>query len=251
MLRLLNTRSLYRFPIIKIGSIRRKEDLDTWNIWRKDKNKVNREELFKRMEGLINANVNKWRGQRLPRSALKAEAEKLTMRAFETYDPLKEASLVTHVNTRLLKLHGFVARHGDIAKIPEERFAGMRRFNEAEEYLYYKFNREPNAAEVADYLKISMPEVRRYRKESIKILTEGGASDFSSIKVMDPIKRYAMEAVYYDLKPEEKVVYEYLNGRGGRRKVTSTGEIARLTNMAPSKISRLKKSIAKQLELYL
>lgn len=250
MQQLLSTTEQIHVGIIKLAG-RKEDDLAAWEKWKVNQSDYNLEKIFKNMAGLINSNVNKWSQRRIPRVALKTEAEKLTLQALKTYDPTRGASLATHVNTRLQKLYGFAARHGDFAKIPEERFAGIRKFNQAEERLRNKLKREPNASDIADYLKISIPEVRRYRDENIKVLIEGGGSDFSSVEAIWSNKRYALEAVYFgDLNPEEKTVYEYLNGRG-RKKVTSTGEIAILINISASKVARLKKSIAKKIEKYL
>lgn len=230
----------------------RDEDLQAWQQWNITRDGLDLQKLMKRMEGIIISNVSKWR-VRVPRSSLRAEAERLSFRAFETYNPnnFGHASLATHVSIWLRKLHSFASRYGDIGKRPEDRFSGARRFNEGESHLKTQLKRDPTAAEVADFLKIPVREVGRYRLEQIQSLTERNPTELSSIKAIDPTKRYAIEAVYYDLGPEEKLVYEYLLGRGGRIKTESTGEIARLTGMTASKVSRLKKKIAKKLEVFL
>lgn len=237
---------------IKIAGTRSEEDSQLWLLWNKSRSPADLQKLMKQMEGLIISNVARWR-IRVPRSSLRAEAERLSVRAFETYDPnnIGRASLATHVNIYLQKLHAFASKYGDISKRPEDRFAGARRFNETEEHLRTQLRREPTAAEVADHMKIPISEVGRYRLENIKTLTERDAIELSSIQVIDPAKRYALEAVYYDLTPDEKLVYEHIKGRAGRRKTDSTGEIARLIKMTASKVSRLKKGIAKKLEMFL
>jgi hypothetical protein len=237
---------------IKLATTRTEGDLLAWEQWNASKSNFDLQKLMKRMEGLIISNVTKWQ-VRVPRSSLRAEAERLAMRAFKTYNPnnFGKASVATHVNTWLQKLHAFSSKHGDISKRPEDRFAGARRFNETEEHLKKQLKREPTAAEVADYMKISIPEVGRYRQEQTKTLIERHTTELSAIEAIDPTKRYALEAVYYDLTPDEKLVYEHIKGRAGRRRTHSTGEIARLTGMTASKISRLKKGIAKKLEMFL
>ncbi len=226
------------------------DDFLAWQQWKLTKSGIDLQRLMKRMEGLIISNTSKWK-VRVPRSSLRAEAERLALRAFETYNPEKGATLATHVNIWLQKLHSFASRYGDIGKRPEDRFAGARKFNEAEEHLRTQLKRDPSAAELADFLKMPVPEIERYRMEQIQSLTERNPVELSSIEAIDPIKRYALEAVYYDLSPEEKLVYEHLQGRGGRRKTTSTGDIAALTGMTASKVSRLKKKIAEKLEVFL
>lgn len=243
---------LLRGNNVKLATTRTEEDLIAWQQWNVTKSDIDLQKLMKRMEGLIISNASKWK-VRVPRSSLRAEAEKLAMRAFKTYDPnnFGRASVATHVNTWLQKLHAFSSKYGDISKRPEGRFAGARRFNEAEEHLKTQFKREPTAAEIADYMKMPISEVGRYRQEQTKTLTERSSMELSSIEAIDPVKRYALEAVYYDLTPDEKLVYEYIKGRAGRKQTDSTGEIARLTGMTASKISRLKKGIAKKLEMFL
>lgn len=236
----------------KFATLKGDEDLRAWQQWKETQSGIDLQKLMKRMEGIIVVNISKWK-VRVPRSSLKAEAERLALRAFETYNPqnVGRASLATHVNTWLQKLHSFASRYGDIGKRPEDRFAGARRFNESEYHLKTQLKRDPTAAEVADFMKLPIPEVERYRLEQVKALIERSPVELSSIEAIDPIKRYAIEAVYYDLAPEEKLVYEHLLGRGGRKKTESTGAIAKLTGMTASKVSRLKKKIAEKLEVFL
>ena len=199
------------------------------------------------------SNVNKYSGQRIPKSAIMAEAEKLALNAFNTYNPAMGASLATHLSNSLMKLYSFVARYGDIAKVPEKRYSGIRRFNDAENFLRNKLKREANAAEIADYLGIPISEVGRYREESATILSGSGESDFSNIDITEGslLKKYALNAIYYDLDQDEKIVYEYIYGKVGKKQTGSTGEIAKMTGMSPSKVSRIKKRIGDKLEKYL
>ncbi|MFA7710493.1 MAG: hypothetical protein WCY30_05265 [Candidatus Neomarinimicrobiota bacterium] len=237
----------------KFAGLFTKGDTEAWKKWQTTGSQDDLENLFKNFEGIITTAVKKYSSQRMPTSAIRTEAERLALGAFRTYNPSMGASLATHVNNNLLKLYGFVARYSDIAKVPEKRYSGVRRFNDAERILREKFKREPNAAEIADYLQIPVSEVGRYRQEGVQILSGSGISDFSNIDVGSDslLKKYALSAVYFDLEPEEKIVYEYVYGMAGKKQTGSTGEIATKTGMSPSKISRLKKKIADKIEKYL
>lgn len=241
-------RNREKVAFLGIGKSRQDLDLEAWKKWQETKSKDDLEKLFDRFSGLINANINQWSSQQIPKSSLRAEAEKQVMSAFQTYNPSAGASLATHVQYRLKKLHTFAARYGGIAIVPEDRFAGARRFKEAEEFLSQKFKRGPTAAELSDELNIPISEIYRYRQENKAILTESGGDDFSGISTKDPNLSYALRSVYYELAPEEKLVYEYVTGMAGKIKTESTTEIARLTGFSPSKVSRLKKKIADKLE---
>ena len=46
-------------------------------------------------------------------------------------------------------------------------------------------------------------------------------------------------------------VFDYLTGQSGSQKITSTGEIARREGWVDSKVSQLKKSIARKMKRYL
>ena len=232
-------------------SSRREEDLTLWQAWKLSNSNQDLIKLFGAFEGLINANINKWR-QQIPRVAIRAEAERLTLEAFRRYDPKMGASLATYVDQWLQKLWSFVNSRGNLLKIPEDRISMITRYQDTENHLREMLKREPTAAEVSDTMGIPAKEVARFRKEAFRTLTEGSSrTDFSSIKVTDPAVRHAIATVYFDLQPEEKLVYEHLYGVYGRPQTTSTNDIARLTGFTPSKVSRLKKKIAQKLSEYL
>lgn len=234
----------------KLGG-RREEDLALWQAWKLSASDQDLNKLFDAFEGLINVNINKWR-QQIPRVAVRVEAERLTLEAFRRYDPKMGASLASYVDQWLQKLWSFVNSRGNLLKIPEDRISMITRYQEAENHLRQMLKREPSAAEVSDAMGIPVKEVARFRKEAFKTLTEGSSrTDFSSIRVTDPTVQHAIATVYFDLQPEEKLVYEHLYGVYGRVQTTSTNDIARLVGFTPSKVSRLKKKIAQKLSEYL
>ena len=55
--------------------------------------------------------------------------------------------------------------------------------------------------------------------------------------------------IQYELKPEEQAVMEHLLGINGKPKL-KPGEIATKLNMTPSKVSRIKSSIASKMGQY-
>lgn len=243
----------YQGAAEKRAASRREEDRRLFKEYQENPSPQNLANLLDQLDGLIQAEVNKWSSARVPRAALVAEAESLAMDAIESYDSSQGASLATHVSNYLQKLYSFVAKTGSIDKIPENRYRRIREFNEAKRHLENKFNREPSAAELADYLKEDLKEIERFQKESYDSLTQatGLLGGLNEIEASNPQKRYAIEAVYYDLTPEEKVVYEYWQGRYGRPQVTRNKDIAAKTGMSESKVSRLRSKITKKIEDYL
>lgn len=247
-----NLREGFRTRALEKEAVEYQEkDLELWREWRRTRSHAVLEQLYDRLEPTISYHLQRWRSARVPQGALRAEAERLTLEALNTYDPNSGAAIRTYVNQWLQKLYSYVVNAGSVTKIPEHRYRQFRKFTSAERELKDKFKRDPSAAELADHLKIPKSEVERYRKESYGVLTETPESDvLSDFMGHSPQNRYILEAAYYDLSPDEKVVYEFLSGRYGRPQVTSTSEIARLANMSASKVYRLKNSIGQKMKAF-
>ncbi len=59
-----------------------------------------------------------------------------------------------------------------------------------------------------------------------------------------------LNMVRYELTPEELLVYEYTVGFGGKP-LLRPGQIANKLNMNPSKVTRLRKSMAAKVDKYM
>jgi hypothetical protein len=93
------------------------------------------------------------------------------------------------------------------------------------ENLRDKLGREPSATEVADHLGWGLREVTNIQKEIHKDLAMAGGLEeqpFFESSVDEEILDY----IYFELSPEEQVVYDYIFGRHGKPRLKkSTGKV--------------------------
>jgi DNA-directed RNA polymerase specialized sigma subunit len=170
------------------------------------------------------------------------------VKAFETYDPNRGAALNTHIRHQLKKAARFVTTYQNPARIPENRIYRIRELQDAEQILDEQFGRPPTQLEVADHLQWSPRQVdvlqREVRKARPFSQFEHDPASFSPSRHQEIIR-----LLPYDLTPEEKQVFEYIHGIGGKPKL-EPGQIAQRLGMSAPKVSRLKKSIADKYNQY-
>ena len=226
------------------------EDLELWNNWKKSPNRTNLQPLLARFNTDIQKRVNMFTGAELPKPAMVREAKKFAIDAFETYDPKKGASLNTHVYQHLKRLNRYVGDLQNEARIPENRRFKITQFRSVKNELTETLLREPTIAEIADKLIWPMEEVERMEAElrgkTLTSVFEGDMITGEGLRAEHRIVRN----IYYELSPQEQLVFEYLLGMGGKPKLNES-QIAKKTGMSVSKISRIKNTIGNKIESYM
>jgi len=235
----------------KLADVERaREDLELWKRWDSGGRKpADVKPLLVRFNPMINdrARIYLDKGMMIPPAAIKAEHRKQFMRAVETYDPKKGASLGTHVFSTLRASSRFITTNQNIARIPETRIFDIGDLKRATSTLDARLDREPTPKELAGYLRWNIGDVVRLQKENRRDLR---ASKFPvDVNVHRPSAvPAALKFVRRDLEPRDrKVLDAVMKGRKIR-------EIAKMrgTGMgSPSAVARSKARIAKRLETYL
>jgi hypothetical protein len=67
----------------------------------------------------------------------------------------------------------------------------------------------------------------------------------------DARHKQLLHDIYWELTPDEKMVFEYLFGMNGKKKVDTGKDLSRLTGFSQPKVSVIRSSIAKKLEPHL
>jgi DNA-directed RNA polymerase specialized sigma subunit len=230
---------------------RAEKDLQLWNQWHQNGRKPeDMEPLLKQMEPLIRRATNVYSGKvNIPPSAIRAEFQMQAMNAFKNYDPNRGAALGTHVTWQLKKGQRFISTFQNLGRIPETRIHGITTFQNARDELRDALGREPSSHELADQLKWPVHQVTSMELELRKeVPLSSLQSDMTSLKPSKEAE--VIRLLQYDLSPEEKLVYEYLLGVGGKPQL-KPGEIATRLNMTPSKVSRIKNSISKKAKQFI
>lgn len=228
-------------------------EITLWETWKKTPSRDNLSPLLDHFDTIINKRVNQFNTAEVPRPAMLIEAKKLAVDAFKSFNP-KEASLATHTYTHLKRLGRYVGDIQNIGRIPENRRLKITEYNIARAKLEEDLGgRAPSMQELAEKLKWSIKEVERMESELRGSSISGATSAFGAdlIYGAPPTKeKRIVRNIYYELDPEEQVVYEYLLGMGGKPKL-SEGEIAKKLKVNVTKVSRIKKRIANKVERWL
>ena len=212
--------------------------------------------LITSLDPVIQSNVNKFSGVPLPRTALESEARRLTINAFNTYNPNKGAALNTHVTNHLKHLQRYVLQYQNVGKIPEHRGIAISRYQNIRDNLEQDLNRVPTTVEVSDALAWSPAEVERMETELRQDLTIGtGREDTSSFfdasfhttnKAIEVLK-----FIYYASTTDSitKKVIEYRFGFGGMSKLP-TSEIASKLKISEAQVREIGAKLAKEVRKY-
>ncbi len=199
----------------------KEEELKLWGDWKLG-NKAAQNKLIKSLDPLLQSQINRYQHPSIPRSALEAEARKLALEAFKTYDPSK-AQLGTHVVNHQKHLQRYVLNYVNIGKIPENRALAVGKFQKIKQNLMEDLGREPNTIELADSLTWAPREVERMENELRKDLaiTTGGEEEafFENIMFSTDTTSELLFFVYFEADPEGKLILEYSFGYGGKPKL--------------------------------
>jgi DNA-directed RNA polymerase specialized sigma subunit len=230
---------------------KRQLELEMWNQWKTGgKKPEDLRPLLQSFKPLIHSHANMWytRLRDVPPAAIRAEFTDQFVTALETYDPNKGAQLYTHITHRLKKANRFMTTYQNPGRIPENRTYRIGELRNAETRLGEKLGRGPTQLELADYLKWSPRQVGTLQKEVRKAYpTSGYESDPSAYS--PPRHAEILRLLPYELDHEERQVFEYLYGIGGKPRL-EPGEIARKLKMSSPKVSRIKLSIADKYSKY-
>lgn len=230
---------------------RQKREMEMWDKWRsKGMRKNYLRSLMKSFKPLINSEANKWatRNRDIPPAAIRAEFNNQFVNALKTYDPNRGAALNTHIRHQLKKARRFVTTYQNPGRIPENRVYQIGQLQNAEQRLDEQFGRPATQLELSDELKWSPKQVGILQQE-IRKARPTGSFESDPSTYMPSRKSEILRMLPYDLSSEERQVFEYLHGVGGKPRL-GPGQIARKLKMSAPKVSRLKRSIAEKYSQY-
>jgi DNA-directed RNA polymerase specialized sigma subunit len=230
---------------------RQKKEFEMWDQWKQGgMQKKQLRPLIKSFRPLINHRANVFSGKvrDIPPAAIKAEFTNQFVQALQTYDPNRGAGLGTHISHQLKKAQRFVTTYQNPGRIPENRIYRIRELQDAEQRLDEKHGRMPTQLELADELKWSPKDVGVLQKEVRKARPTGQFESDPSTFVPSRQKEI-LRLLPYELNRDERAVFEYLYGTGGKPRL-GPGAIAKELGMSAPKVSRLKRSIADKYTKY-
>ncbi len=223
----------------------KEKDLELWREYKRTGSKQARDQLLRNFDGLIQNQVNRWAGA-LPREVLRNKAKVLAIKAFDSYDENKGTALSTHVTNSLQPLSRLVYQHQNTARLPENVSLQMGSYQSAKSYLESEKGREPTTDELADELGWSPGEIGRIETYNRRDLLESGqqlAGDFYSRSQQQDHDEDILAAVYHELLPDEKRLFEYTTGFNNKP-ILSNPELMEELNLTQSQLS-YKKTLLK------
>lgn len=231
---------------------KQQKELEMWRHWNANGRRPEHlQPLIRSFKPLINSKVNVYTSKirDIPPEAIRAEFNNQFVRALETYDPNRGAGLGTHIHYSLEKARRFITTYQNPGRIPENRIYKIRELQDAEMHLDDKLGRAPTQLELADYLKWSPRQVGMLQKE-VRKTRPASQFEVDPFTYLPSKQQEILRLLPYELSHEERAVFEYVYGIGGKPQL-GTGAIAQRLNMSAPKVSRLKASIADKLKKYL
>ncbi len=227
-----------------MSSYNKQDDIAAWNRWKASGSREDLGVLFNHMEPVIQKEVSRWASGPVARPVLNLEAKKISLNAFNSFDPNK-AKLNTHLTNNLKGLSRIVYTHTNPARMPEHQVLKLSTFMSSKQALEEQLGREPTSQEISEELAWSPGEVERYQGQirtgySTSQPLPPGFDRFDADKVF-------LDFVYNDLVDQDKAVFEHTTGYGGKR-VLSASELMAKTKMTQGQISHSKRRIRKMVE---
>jgi len=207
-----------------------------------------RNELLRKYKPMLNRMTMAYVRAPVPSAAIQGEAMKIFMTALTRYNPRQKVLFKTFLETQLRGLYRYVNANKNVARVPEHRILQIRRFQQAKNLLFATKDREPTHDEMADHLgwsqqQVQMMDTALSRKDlSVTQAAESG--------IADPATFYnrmgeTFEFMYFQMTPEEKLVYDYSLGAHGKKKLKSVSAISKATRIPPDRIYSIKRRLAK------
>jgi DNA-directed RNA polymerase specialized sigma subunit len=227
----------------------KRRDVELYDQWKQGGKKPDDlRPLLSNFRGLIRSKANSWaRRADLPSAFVHSEFTDQFINALNTYNPAKGTALGTWVTTNLRKAQRSITKYQDPLRIQENRYYKLGQWDNAMATLEDQLDREPSTREMAEFLGWPEAEAGRMEAEKRKALISSGFEAGDPTAFLPSREAEVLRLIRFELSPEEMQVHDYTRGLSGKPQLRP-GEIARKLNMSPSKVTRIRNSIAKKIE---
>ena len=221
-----------------------RKEIELWHHWNDNGRKAEHlKPLYDSFKPLLQREANKFRGVEIPKSTINAEMRKQFVNAVKSYNPThaKQAQLSSWITNNLRKSSRFIKTYQNLGRIPEGQISKIREFKLAKETLFNTLGFEPDSKAIADHLKWPQKRVAQLQKELREDLPVSGYAGGDPAQMLSSKEIEAVRLLQFDnrLSAEDRTVYEYTYGLNGKPRL-QPGQIAKKTNLHPSKISRIR-----------
>jgi DNA-directed RNA polymerase specialized sigma subunit len=217
----------------------KRRDQELYESWKETGDKKTLGELVNQLNPLIYSEVKRASGS-LPTSALSAEAKKWTVKAIQTYDPTKGASISTHVVGYLPKIRRMNYKFQNMVRLPENLQLKYHDYNQAVTNLSDRLNRDPSDEEIAKELNWSKAATVKYKGGLYADLVESAAMKPTEYKQFDNNK-ILYDYIMGQLTTEEKLIFDNKGTMPASELASKVGvNINRLNYLSSKLIEKIK-----------
>lgn len=235
----------------KEAAARQQRELQLWQSWNNSgRTPEQLDPLLDQYKPLIKRKAVEYGGglPMVPRESIEAEITKQVIGAFQSYNPERGASLLTHVHHRIPKAKRFVVQHQNIAYIPDAKAFQIGNIQRAQSALSEDLGRDPTPEELAGHLGMPVKRLVSIQKAMVKDVPSS-AFESDPFPQLGPRQQEILSLLPSVLTPEEKQVFDLIFHP--TKPVTSTSAIAQRLGKNSSQVSRLKSSIIDKANQYI
>lgn len=186
----------------------KQKDLELWRQWKKTKSPADLELLMAQVMPVLRREVSRW-SNIVPAFVLEAEAKKIALGAFGTFDPNRGVALSTHVTNALQKLSRTAYARQSLVGIPEHQRLTYNKYTRVKAQLEDELGHPPSIDHVADHLGLPPAKLTTliHNVERKEFMESGEGPTFQARDDDDII-----HLAYHDMTPQQKRIFELRTG---------------------------------------
>lgn len=210
----------------------RDKDKELWLRWKQNPSNENLQALMNQFKQIISKEVMRWSNVVSP-ILLEAEAKKIALKAFETYNPNMGVLLSTHLVSNLQKLSRFVYQRQSSLNVPEQHRLTYNKYNKIKKLLESDLGREPTHEELSDHMGIPPKKLSQLIElvNKQELLESGEGPSLQASQDED-----ILHLIYHDLTPKQQEIFKYKTGYDNNPILSAT-EIQKKLNLSQGQLS--------------
>ncbi len=229
---------------------RRAREHELWANWKAKPNRARLRQVVGAFDGAVDEHLRRYRPPNVQEAALRSNLTRQLVRAIETYDDSRGTQLNTHVRNAFPRSLRTVKRDQNHGYSPEGKLSLIGKFQHAHDELRDRFGRDPSAAEIGRHVGHPARVVAQVQATAANKDIIGSSFESDPLPRAGSREHEVLSLLPQALRPRERQAFDYLYGRSGKPRVTSTSELAKLLGTSPSQVSRIKARILKKFEEY-
>jgi DNA-directed RNA polymerase specialized sigma subunit len=221
--------------------------MQAYTTWKKTPTPVNMTGVIKAVDPVIRKALQTYGYKDDP--LMRSTAQAYAGRIIPNYNPSKGTHLSTFLTTELQRLQRIGPQQSYAVPIPEGAALDLQRVKDKEAELRAALGRDPTIPELADATNMNIRRINKlYTKYGAPSLTEGfyGEDLSTAGEGSDVSEQIWADAVYMELDPIDKKIFEWTTGWKGRPSLSKT-EIAQKLKMSVSAVTQRAAKITQKL----